>query len=228
MIKPIVADVMTREPVTVVAGTTFKDIVDLLVGHEISAVPVVDPRGRLLGVVSEADLLHKEEHVDDAADARPPMLSWPHTRADWRKAVGLTAGELMTTPALTIDAEAYLPAAARELARADVRRLFVVRAERLVGVLARRDLLRGFLRSDKEIEADIEQEVFRRTLSADPEMVRATVEHGVVTLTGRVEYQSDVDIAEHLVRVMPGVIAVRNRLTYQWNGQRNRQPSEQT
>ncbi|HWC84057.1 MAG TPA: BON domain-containing protein [Pseudonocardiaceae bacterium] len=86
----------------------------------------------------------------------------------------------------------------------------------------------GFLRSDKEIEADIEQEVFGRTLSADPEMVRATVEHGVVMLTGRVEYQSDVDIAEHLVRVMPGVIAVRNRLTYQWNGQRNRQPSERT
>jgi osmotically-inducible protein OsmY len=84
------------------------------------------------------------------------------------------------------------------------------------------------LRSDKEIEADIEQEVFRRTLSADPEMVRATVERGVATLTGRVEYQSDVDTVEHLVRVMPAVIAVKNRLTYQWNGQRNRQPSEQT
>ena len=222
MKQPIVADVMTTELVTVFPETPFKDVVDLVVGHAVSAVPVVDSHNRLLGVVSEADLLCKEEHVDDEDDAHPSLFAGPHTRAEWRKAVGLTARDVMTAPVLTITSEAFLPNAARELAHAHVRRLFVVDNGKLVGVLARRDLLRGFLRSDKDIQEDIEREVFHRTLWANPEMVRATVEHGVVTLTGRLEYQADVDIAEHLVKAMPGVVAVRNRLLYIWNGETNR------
>ena len=227
MYKPIVADVMTTELVTVFAETPFKDVVDLIVGHEISAVPVVDGHNRLLGVVSEADLLRKEEHVDDEDDAHPSLLARPRTRDGWRKAAGWTARELMTTPVLTIDSAAALPAAARELAHANVRRLFVVDEGKLVGVLARRDVLRGFLRSDKDIREEIEREVFRRTLWADPEMVRATVEHGVVTLTGRLEYEADVTIAVHLVKAMPGVVGVRNRLLYTWNGATDRMASAQ-
>jgi CBS domain-containing protein len=222
MRKPVVADVMTRDLVTVGPDTPFKDVVDLIVGHEVSAVPVVDERNTLLGVVSEADLLCKEEHADDEDGMGPSLFALPHVRAEWRKATGLTARDLMTSPVLTISSEAFLPSAARELAHADVRRLFVVDHDKLVGVLARRDLLRGFLRSDADLRSEIEREVFRRTLWADPKMVRATVEHGVVTLTGRLEYQADVDIAVHLVRAMPGVVAVKNRLTYLWNGEIHR------
>lgn len=225
MKQPIVADVMTRELVTVFPETPFKDVVDLIVGHEISAVPVVDAHNRLLGVVSEADLLCKEEHVDDEDDAHPAFFAGPRTRAGYRKAAGLTARDVMTSPALTIGSQAFLPSAARELAHAHVRRLFVLENGKLAGVIARRDLLRGFLRSDKDIQEAVERDVFHDALWANPGMVRATVRHGVVTLTGRLEYEADVDIAEHLVKALPGVVGVRNRLLFVWNGETDRAAS---
>lgn len=217
-----VADVMTRQVVTVEPDTPFKDIVDVFVTEGISAVPVVDRAGTVLGIVSEADLLRKEEHLDDEEDARLPALALPHTRTAWRKAAGLTARDVMTAPAVMVTSEAFLPDVARMLARRKLRRLVVVNGGKLVGIVARRDLLRDFQRSDDDIRHEIEQDVFVRTLWADLDTVRATVEHGVVTLTGRLEYQADVDIAVRLVRAMPGVVAVKNRLDYFWNGQADR------
>lgn len=223
MRKMTVADVMTRDLITVAPGAPFKDIVDFIVGEGISAVPVVDAKGRPIGVVSGADLLRKEEHRD--VDAGPPAFALPATRQRWRKAVGLTARELMTSPVRTVRSDAELPSAARELARSGVRRLFVVDGDRLVGVLSRRDLLRGFLRGDNEIRDEIEREVFVRNLWADLSRVRVTVEHGVVTLTGRLEYQAEVELAGQQARAIPGVIAVRNRLDYLWTGESQRTAS---
>jgi CBS domain-containing protein len=225
MEQPTVADVMATDLVTVSPETPFKDVVDLIVGHEISAVPVVDSHNRLVGVVSEADLLCKEEHADEEEEAHPSFFAGSHAREGWRKAAGVRARHVMTTPVRTVGPEAFLPSAARALAHAQVRRLFVVDDGKLVGVLARRDLLRGFLRSDKDIRECIEREVFHQALWANPKMVRATVEHGVVTLTGRLEYEADVHIAEHLVKAMPGVVAVKNRMLYVWNGETERATS---
>ncbi|HWC82922.1 MAG TPA: CBS domain-containing protein [Pseudonocardiaceae bacterium] len=142
MRKPIVADVMTRELVTVSPGTPFADIVDLVDGHEISAVPVVDEQGVLLGVVSEADLPRGEDAAGDGAEARPA--------ASPAGAAGATAAELMSAPERTVHPTAYLPSAARQLAKADVRRLFVLEEDKLVGVVARQDLMRGFANGDEE------------------------------------------------------------------------------
>lgn len=222
MRKMTVADVMTRELITVVPDAPYKDIVDFIVGEGISAVPVVAADGRPVGVVSEADLLRKEEHLDDDPDAGPSPFALPATRQRWRKAAGLTARELMTSPVRTVRSDAELPSAARELARSGVRRLFVVDEDRLVGVLSRRDLLRGFLRGDNEIRADIEREVLVRNLWADLSTVQVTVRHGVVTLTGRLEYQAEVELAGLQAKAIPGVIAVHNRLGYLWTGESRR------
>jgi len=211
------ADVMTRDVIAIEPGSPFKEIVDTLVKRHISAVPVVDEHGRLLGVVSEADLLHKQEHADDEPGVGPPILALPRARARWSKAAAVTARGLMTTQVHTVSPEAAVPNVARLLAQFRVRRLFVVDgAGRLVGVVARRDLLRGFLRTDNEIRAEIEREVLGRVLWATPGAVSVEVTDGVVTLSGQLDYQAEVDIADHVVKAIPGVVSLHNRLSYRW------------
>jgi CBS domain-containing protein len=95
--------------------------------HRVSGLPVVDARGRPVGVVSEADALAKQEYKGGTAP-RP----WPagrKRRAQWRKAAGLTAGELMTAPAVVVGGDETVGAAARLLAKKNVRRLCVVDAD---------------------------------------------------------------------------------------------------
>ena len=209
-----VADVMTTDVIRVEPDTPFKDIVDLVVGEAISAVPVVDAHSVLVGVVSEADLLCKQEFHGVEREPSDRRL-----RTEWRKAAGVTAHDVMTTPVATITVDVPLTEAAGRLLRSGLRRLFVVDGDRLVGVLARRDLLRGFLRGDSDIRREIERDVFDRRLAADPRRVRVTVENGVVWLTGRLEWQGDVAAAERLSRSVAGVIGVRNRLDYAWHGE---------
>jgi len=219
MLTATVGDVMTRDVITVEPATPFKDVVDLMVNKGISALPVVDRACTLLGVVSEADLLCKEQHADEDDAAGPPhYFVGRQARAHWRKAAGLTALDVMTSPALSISSDASLPEAARQLANARVRRLCVVDDGRLVGIVARRDLLRPYLRGDGAIQEQVDAEVLDHALHANPTMVRATVEHGVVMLTGRLPYQGDVAVAVRLTRAVPGVVAVRNRLDWFWNG----------
>jgi CBS domain-containing protein len=217
-----VGDVMTRKVITVGPATPFKDIIGVITANSISAVPVVDSEGKLLGVVSEADLLHKQEHQNDDAESGPSLFSGPRTREHWRKAGGRTAAELMTTPAPTVSAGTTLPDAARALSQAGVHRLFVIDGGFLAGVLARRDVLRTFLRGDEDIQAEIGRDVFDNALHANKNNVRATVEHGVVTLTGRLEYEGEVGRAVQLIHAIPGVVEVKNRMGYVWNGEGTR------
>jgi CBS domain-containing protein len=112
-----VGDVMTRDVVTVGPRTPFKDTVDLIIDDCIRAVPGVDAHGALLGVVSAADLLCRQEHQDDEDGAAPHIRGAPGPRA-WRKASYQTAAEVMTSPVLTVAVEAFLPSAARLLVQA--------------------------------------------------------------------------------------------------------------
>lgn len=132
MRKTTVADVMTRNPIAVTASTPFKELVQLLDRAQISAVPVVDQQNRVIGVVSEADLLRKHECTDlELVGLRRPPDIEP-------RAAARTAGELMTTPATTVGPDAFLPSATRLLTEAGVRRLYVVDgAGRLIGVASR-------------------------------------------------------------------------------------------
>ena len=213
-----VTEVMTRDVVTVEPTMPVKDVTEELVRHGISAVAVVDTCRNVLGVVTEADLLCRKEHEDDEVATKASLFTPRRLREQWRKATGLTAADVMTTPAITVESTAALPEVARLFTDAGVRRALVVDEGRLVGVVARRDLLRAYLRGDEDIRTEIERDVFGTLLHANPAMVRATVEHGVVTLTGRVEYESDIPIAVRRIAAVRGVIGVKNRLDYCWNG----------
>ncbi|HEX6355779.1 CBS domain-containing protein [Actinophytocola sp.] len=182
-----VGSVMTRCPVSVAAGTPFATVAAILSRGRIGAVPVVDRDGRLVGVVSEADLIG----VRDGA--------------------GVTARELMTTSVRTVPVDATLPAATRRLAEAGVRRLFVTERGRLVGVLSRRDLLTTYLRDDDVIRADVEHVLAARP---DQRQVIVSVRDGIVLLLGRVEWRSTRAAIVERVRAVPGVVEVADRLGY--------------
>lgn len=216
MREPTVASLMTREVITADVGSSFKELVQLLADNAISAVPVLDG-GYPAGVVSEADLMPKEEFRGGTRD-EPGFFAGRAEKHRWDQASGLTAQDVMTSPVRSVSLETTAGAAARELAAAGVRRLFVTDADgALVGVLSRRDLLKLFLRDDDELKTTIREDVFARMLWVDPLGIDVDVSDGVVTLQGQLERQSEVDIAEHLVRVLPGVVDVRNHLRCGWN-----------
>jgi CBS domain-containing protein len=195
-----VASVMTRDPVAVSPHSSFKDIVELIADRGLSAVPVVSATGIVVGVVSEADLLRNRQH-----GARRPGSARP------RDAGRLTAVELMTSPAVTVSSDTTLGRAGRVLADCGRRQLFVVDEGRLVGVLARRDVLSVLRRPDKEICAEIEREVFER-LAAPAQSVRVSVNAGVVLLTGQLPGRGDIESAMALIDEIPGVIDIKDRL----------------
>ncbi|MCS7479358.1 CBS domain-containing protein [Umezawaea endophytica] len=205
MREPTVASVMTRGVVTVELHTPFKEVVALLAEHGISAVPVLDG-GRVAGVVSEVDLLANQEYRGGSA----PVPSAHADRDRWRKATGTTASHVMTSPAIVIDPGAPLGEAMGLLGQSTVRRLFVVDGDGvLVGVLARRDLLRTYLRADGDILGDIRDLVLREELSLDPDRVAVEVDAGRVRLAGWLERRSQVERVVALVRLLAGVVDVR-------------------
>jgi CBS domain-containing protein len=214
MRHPTVASVMTTALISVQPQTPFKEIVELVIKHGVSAVPVIDNDGVPVGVVSEADLVSKEE-FEGGTDPKP-MLALPARRQRWRQAFGLTAAEVMHSPVLTIGTADTVPVAARKLATAGIRRLFVIdHGGRLVGVVSRRDLLRVFLRTDEQLRSEIISEVLTGSLWTESDAVQVAVDNGVVTLSGTVLRRSEADIVARLVQAQPGVVGVVDNLHYQ-------------
>jgi CBS domain-containing protein len=216
MREPTVSSLMTREVISADIESSFKELVRLLEDNKISALPVLDG-GYPVGVVSEADLMPKEEFCGGTGEA-PGLFAGRAARHRWEQASGLTAKDVMTSPVRSVSPDTAAGAAAGELAEAGVRRLFVMDGDgALVGVLSRRDLLKIYLREDDELRATIRDEIFGRTLWVDPDTIDVEVTDGVVALQGRLERQSEIDIADHLVRALPGVVDVQNRLQPEWN-----------
>jgi CBS domain-containing protein len=207
-----VGDVMTMTVVLVHGSTPFKEVVRRMQEHRVSAVPVVDEDGRTLGVVSEADLILKE---DPYLEGEPRLFEGRRHRLDRDKHGAKTAAELMTRPAVTIAPEASLGEAARLMSDHVIKRLPVVGQDgRIVGIASRSDLLKIFLRSDAEIARDIREDVIRRTLWIDPNTIRVTVREGVATVEGQIERRSLIPVLVGLVHAVEGVVGIDNRLSF--------------
>ncbi|MDX3615771.1 CBS domain-containing protein [Streptomyces europaeiscabiei] len=206
----IVSDVMTHTVAAVGRRATFKEIVRLMQDRKVSALPVVEGEGRVVGVVSEADLLPKEEF----RDSDPDRYTQLRRLSDLAKAGGVTAEDLMTSPALTVRPDATLAQAARTLARARVKRLPVVdTVGMLEGVVSRADLLKVFLRTDEEITEEVRREIVSYLFPTPASSVRVEVRDGVVKLVGHVRDTSLVPTSARLVRAVEGVMDVTFDLT---------------
>jgi CBS domain-containing protein len=201
---------MTHTVAAIGRKANFKEIVQLMEQWKVSALPVLEGEGRVIGVVSEADLLPKEEF----RDSDPDRYTQLRRLSDLAKAGAVTAEDLMTAPAVTVRANATLAQAARTMAHAKVKRLPVVDDMGLLeGVVSRGDLLKVFLRDDEDIAEEVRREVVSYLFRAPLSPVRVQVHDGVVNLAGRVRDTSLVPVAARLVRAVEGVVDVEFELT---------------
>ncbi|WJV44721.1 CBS domain-containing protein [Streptomyces flavofungini] len=204
-----VSDLMTHTTIAVGRDASFKEIVELIEQWKISALPVLEGEGRVIGVVSEADLLPKEEF----RDADPTRYDVLRRLSDMAKAGAVTAGELMSSPAVTVHADATLAEAARIMARRRVKRLPVINDSGLLqGVVSRSDLLKVFLREDEEIAEEIRGSVLTALPSSTGVEVR--VHQGVVTLAGTLSDTALVPVLARATRAVEGVVDIRIDLSH--------------
>jgi CBS domain-containing protein len=206
-----VKDVMTTNVRSVYLGSPVKLIAEQLDLAGITAMPVLNDDADVVGVVSEADLLHKVTYQDDT-EGWPRLLR--RHRTDRAKADGLNGRDLMTAPAITINPEASVVEAAQLMEQRGVKRMPVVNdTGKLVGIVSRGDLVRLFVRPDEEIRDEVQAEVVDRLLPS-PSAVTVEVTDGVVTLRGRLQRKSDTAIAVEFARRIDGVVDLVNALTY--------------
>jgi CBS domain-containing protein len=209
-----VKDVMTTRVISVQKDASFRTMAGALRQYRVSAFPVLDAEAKVIGVVSEADMLAKQA-LDSEPEGMPGMITGLLRRREHQKARGVTAGDLMTRPPVTITPDDTLERAARLMYTRKVRRLPVVDANsHLVGILSRADLLAVFDRADGEILQDILDQVIRGDLRTDPATFTVTVNDGIVTLAGEAETGEFGRDMVQRVRHVPGVVAVRDRLSY--------------
>jgi CBS domain-containing protein len=212
-----VADVMTTNVVTVGPDAGFREIVDLLLTDDISGVPVVDSDGRLLGIITESDLITKEAKEPDRprprrhlSMLRDHLLGRGHDWVD--KAGATTAAQLMTTPVDTVSPDDPIGVAARVVLERHRKLLPVVRDGRLVGIVSRKDLLKPYHRSDADIAADLQATLNDPLYAPEGLDVKAEVKNGVVSLDGATQWPSDIDVVRSIVIRVPGVVAVESHL----------------
>jgi CBS domain-containing protein len=205
---------MTRQVATVAPETPVKEVARELVERGISGMPVVDDDGRVVGVVSEADVLAIERSDRDDDDGRLARLLHRREAGEGRSTARL-AGEAMTSPAITIEPFWTIPSAAHIMLERSVNRLPVVAGKRLVGIVTRGDLVRAFARSDEAVAQEIRDQMrVQQDIWLEGCNVEVTVTGGETTLTGSVLRRSDAELLPKSVARVPGVVGVHADLTW--------------
>jgi CBS domain-containing protein len=203
-----VKDVMTTRVIWVRKDAPFRELAAALRRHRVSAFPVLGDGDKVIGIVSEADMLTKE------ALSAGVLAGLLHHR-DAEKARGITAGDLMTAAVVTVAPEDTVEHAARLMYSRRVKRLPVVDGNgHLVGIISRADVLAVFDREDSDIRGEIIDEVILAEFLVDPRTLDVTVNDGIVTLTGAPETNEIGREIVQRVRHVQGVVAVRDRLSY--------------
>lgn len=211
-----IREIMTTEVETVRVDTPLKEVARRLMDDRISGLPVVDVDGAVVGVISEADLLMKAQGPDAINHRRFRWLigEAPESRAALAKLEAETAGEAMTTPAVTIGPDRRVSAAAALMVAKQVNRLPVVDHGRLVGIVTRADLVRAYVRSDEELARTIREDVLLRILWLDPSSFTVKVQNGVATIGGWVERRSGAEMVDRAVRMVPGIVDVHSNVNW--------------
>jgi CBS-domain-containing membrane protein len=203
-----VRDVMSTSVVAVRKDASFKEMAAMLRSRQISAFAVVDDAGRVVGVVSEGDLLVKEAVQ---ADGTSLLAVFRHVRED-EKAAGITAADLMSEPPITIGPDSPVEQAARLMYDRRVKRLPVVnKAGRLVRIISRVDVLAVF--SCPDIRDEVMHRVLPGIMPTVPENFNVVVRDGIVTISGEPQTDEPTHTIIDAVRHVEGVVAVRDRLS---------------
>ncbi|TAU74070.1 CBS domain-containing protein [Rhizobium leguminosarum] len=220
----LVQAIMTSTPITVTASTSVAEAAKLMLDNKISGLPVVDASGALVGIVSEGDFLRRSELNTERK--RSWLLDWltsPGKIADeYVRAHGRRVEEVMTAPVSAIAPTASVSDAVRLMERQDIKRLPVVADGRLVGIVARSDLLRALSQAlpiaavsagDAQIQAAIDAELARQSWSRNG-FIHCRVANGVAELTGTIFDDRERLAAKVAVENVPGVTSIRDQLVW--------------
>jgi CBS domain-containing protein len=206
--------VMTTKVITATTATTFRELVELLERNRVSALPVIDQQRRVVGIVSEADLLIKQAYPHGDSDA-DTLEALRHPRR-FGKAEGTRAGEVMTSKVVTVPLGTPVAAAARLMIRLGIKRLPVVDDQgRLAGIATRGDLLKAFLRPDPALAWQIQHSVLEDRFGDQAARVQVKVRDGMVVLTGALQRRSQVNALVREVQAVEGVAGVNADLTWE-------------
>lgn len=205
-----IRDAMTTDVKTVGPDASLKDVAAILSEHRISGLPVVDEGGRVLGVITKADIIIKE--LGEVPSGLQRLIHPREATAVATKVEARTAGDAMSEPAITVAPIYSLTEAAALMIDHGVNRLPVVENDgTLVGIITRFDLVQAFARNDTEIEQDIREEALAGL--SWPEELELTVKGGEVTLRGEVDSKFDAEALPASIRRIPGVVSVDSELT---------------
>lgn len=209
-----VAAVMSTPVVTVTPETSFKECVRVLRRKRVSGLPVVDKAGRLVGIISEGDLLNKVEK----RDADSYVLESRRHRLDRARAAALDVRSAMSTEVVSIPPDFPIALAAREMHTRGFKRLPIVDSKgRLVGIVSRGDLLTVFLRTEREVLGDVRKLLVEAEEKHGGRGLKAKVSSGIVELEGSFKEKSRCDAAVRTVTMIDGVVGVRSRMTYDFD-----------
>ena len=193
-----VVDLMTTEVIAVSRDTGLREAARLMFRNRVSGLPIIEPDGTLIGIITEADFLRLE--VERQEGARDQVV---------------TVGEVMSIGVVTIRPEMEIYEAAKIMAVQEVKRLPVVDADnRLLGVISRADIVSIFTRPDDVIEDEIREDLLRRVLFIDPDDLGVSVTNGVVALSGEVGTRAEASMLEELTNRLDGVFGVETNLTW--------------
>jgi CBS domain-containing protein len=220
-----VQDLMTSVVVTVRPETPLKEVATILAQCGISGVPVVDEDDRVVGVVSEGDVLFKELGRSEQKGMFASLRQAQRTGSS-PKVEAQTAAQAMTAPARTIEPWRSASVAAARMLEDGVHRLPVVDDEsRLVGIVTRADLVRAFVRSDAQIKREIREDVLERALLLEtPAAVTVEVDQGRVSLGGTLRRRTDAELLLAFVARVPGVVEVESAIGWQEDDLKLRPP----
>jgi CBS domain-containing protein len=217
------ADVMVRDVVTVHPDTDVADAIKLLAERDLSALPVIDAQGRLVGILSEADLVHR---VEIGTDKHRPWLLESMTAAstlaeEFAKSHGKKVSEIMTTDVVTATEEASLTEIASLFERHRIKRVPIVRDGAVVGVVSRSNLIQALASATEtsNFPADGDRRIRDELLSRLEEQRwtdfgsrNVTVNGGVVHLWGLISSDTERKALTALAEDVPGVSRVSDEM----------------
>lgn len=211
-------DIMTSPAITARPNTLVKDLVAMMTTHRISGIPIVTVEHELIGIVTEADVLHKEvlprPQEPAAIVQRLPLPGIAAAVERARKAEALRADEIMTAPVITVTEAATVHEIAATMIKNNVNRLPVLRAGKVVGIVSRADVLKAFARTDQELAAVIREGILH-DLWVEVNKLTIDVKDGIVYLDGKLDRRSEKELVEKWAAMADGVVGVESRLTYE-------------
>jgi CBS domain-containing protein len=212
-----VRDLMTTDPITTTPDALLKEAARIMVREKISGLPVMEG-SKVVGIVTEGDFLRQEANRDQPY--RLSLLEALFGEGGAEPAVE-TVGEVMTEPVITITPDATVSEAARVMSHRKVKRLPVLDdGGNLIGVISRADVVNAFTKPDEVIEDEVREDIVRRLLFLEPDVIDVGVDDGVVTLSGELENRTEAHLLEELTRRIAGVVRVVSNLTYEVDDQR--------